>query len=123
MKINREFEKPSLLNVFYDGDYNGRGIDFKTDGSYIMDEMAIGFIDYSYGTYSIRNNKTTLNPPTKGGHHDIRYMLILDSKDGSDLFAMQTDSLGNILDEYIKYRIVVDNRDKMKSDSLRDDRK
>ena len=80
--------------------------------------MAIGFTDYSYGTYSIRNNKITLNPPTKGGHHDIRYMLILDPKDGSDIFAMQTNSLGNILDEYIKYRIVVDNRDKMKSNSL-----
>ncbi|HMR18316.1 MAG TPA: hypothetical protein PKA53_03365 [Sphingobacterium sp.] len=113
IKKDREFNKPSLLNIFYDGSYNGRGIDFKMDGRYILDEMAIGFIDYSYGTYTISNNKITLNPPYKKGSQDIiSHMLILGGEEGSGLFAVETDSLGNILNERIKYRVTVDNRGK-----------
>src|SRR5690348_8812542 len=28
MRINNRFNKPTLLKVYYDGDYNGTGIDF-----------------------------------------------------------------------------------------------
>lgn len=40
-KNNSEFNKPTLVRAYYDGDFNGTSIDFKTDGTYIFDNHAI----------------------------------------------------------------------------------
>src|SRR5690554_2970376 len=32
-KINSNFDKPTLVRIYYDGDFNGTSIDFKTDGT------------------------------------------------------------------------------------------
>ena len=56
-KINYDFKKPTLLKVYYDGDFNGAGIDFKKDGTYIFDNSAIGLSDYLYGNYQINVGK------------------------------------------------------------------
>ncbi|WP_445456424.1 hypothetical protein [Flavobacterium sp. HNIBRBA15423] len=51
IRTQLKFDKPTLVKVFYDGDFNGTGIDFKTDGTYIFDNSTIGLLsDYFYGT-------------------------------------------------------------------------
>ncbi|MBL1411433.1 hypothetical protein [Sphingobacterium faecale] len=108
--VDKAFEKPTLLNAFYDGSYNGRGIDFEMDGTYIMDEMAIGFVDYAYGTYRLDSNRIIFDPSTEGSKHNIRYMLIVEPKNGDDLYLLETDSIGKSTDENVKYGVRVDNR-------------
>ena len=108
--VDKTFEKPTLLNAFYDGSYNGRGIDFKADGTYIMDDMAIGFVDYAYGTYSLDSNRIILDPPTEGSKHNIHYMVIVEPKNGDDLYLLETDSIGKSTAPNVKYRVRVDNR-------------
>lgn len=61
ININSTFSKPTLLRAYYDGDFNGSSIDFKTDNTYIFENSAIGFSTYIYGNYSIIENKITLD--------------------------------------------------------------
>ena len=61
IQIKTNFDKPTHVRIFYDGDFNGTGIDFKTDGTYIFDNSAIGLSNFQYGTYKIIGNKITLD--------------------------------------------------------------
>jgi hypothetical protein len=47
--VNHEFDKPTLLKVYYSWDFNGIGIDFRTDRTYILNNSAIGPGNYFYG--------------------------------------------------------------------------
>ncbi len=60
-QVKDNFNKPTLLKVYYDGDYNGTAIDFKTDGTFIFDNNCIGFNWYMYGNYTITDNKIFLD--------------------------------------------------------------
>lgn len=53
LRINAQFNSPTLLKVFLDGDFNGISIDFKEDGHFILGDWAVGFSDYSHGEYQI----------------------------------------------------------------------
>jgi hypothetical protein len=106
--INRNFNKPTLLRVYYDGDYNGSGIDFKTDGSYIFDNSAIGVSDFYYGTYQINGNRITLDKDTIENLTQLRYLEIQeDSK--PDMYLLNISESGILIGTH-KFRIIVDNR-------------
>ena len=119
--IKADFEKPSLLAVYYDGDINGSGIDFKNDGTYIFQSSAVGLSNFKYGTYKIYGDKividnneldnvvTTNLLEVRLGH--VEYA----DSTRSERFLYQLSNSGHILDEAIEFRVVVDNRNKSTS--------
>lgn len=115
-KIQQNFDKPTLIKVFYDGDYNGVGIDFKEDGTYIFDNSAIGLSDYTYGTYKINGANITLDRNQIDNLVNLRHLKIdekeINYPDGArkELYLFQVDSNGKIIDPTIAYRVTIDNR-------------
>lgn len=115
IKINNIFNKPTTLKVFYDGDFNGTGIDFKNDGTYIFDNSAIGISDYFYGTYKIEGNKITMDKDTIDNLTNFKFLEIKDKQseeEETDLYLFQVDSLGNVIEHSDKFRVTIDNRKK-----------
>ncbi|WKW45474.1 hypothetical protein P3875_06695 [Myroides sp. JBRI-B21084] len=103
------------MKVFYDGDFNGTGIDFKTDGTYIFDNSAIGISDYFYGTYRIDENKITMDKDTIDNLTNFKFLEIKDKEleqGKTDLFLYQVDSLGNAIERSDEFRVTIDNRKK-----------
>lgn len=109
-RIQFVLDKPTLLRVFYDGDFNGTGFDFKTDGTYIYDDWAIGFSDYKYGKYSISGNTITLDEYL-GNEIVVSKRLEIKHAEIEELYYLyQTDSKGEIFQNNTKFRVVIDNR-------------
>lgn len=114
-KNESDLNKPTLVRVCYDGDFNGTGIDFKTDGTYIFDNSAIGLSDYTYGTYKIKGQKITLD---KNEIENIIKTNLLEIKDikenGVDYLAgeylFQIGPNGSEIKRATKFRVVEDNR-------------
>ena len=114
-KNESDLNKPTLVRVFYDGDFNGTGIDFKTDGTYIFDNSAIGLSDYTYGTYEISGQKITLDKNEIDNVIKTNLLEIKDIKEnGVDYLAgeylFQIEPNGNEITRATKFRVVVDNR-------------
>ncbi len=112
LTINK-FNKQTLLKVYYDGDINGTGIDFKTDGTYIFENSAMGLSDYFYGKYKIIENKITLDKDKFDNLTNLKYLEIRESKienNPTELYLYQIDSLGNLFDNSDKFRVTIDNR-------------
>lgn len=97
--IYQEFNKSSLIKVYYDGDYNEVSVDFKQDGTYIIDDFSIGFNHYEYGYYRIEGDTISLNYNETG-----LYQLIFKKK-GVDIFLIQNEPS-------FELRIIEDNRKK-----------
>ena len=119
LTINHQFDKPTLLKVFYDGDFNGTGIDFKTDRTYILDNSAIGLSNYYYGTYTIDGNKITLDKDKIDNIPNLKHLeiikkdsLLLPDEKQSDRYLYQVDENGKVINNSGKYRVVIDNRKK-----------
>jgi len=116
MQINKNFDKPTLIRIYYDGDFNGTGIDFKTDGTYIFDNSAIGMSDYQYGTFTIKGNEITLDKSEldnviKTNRLEIRPKTI-EYSDRTEIenYVYQTDENAEILKSETEFRVVIDNR-------------
>jgi hypothetical protein len=118
IRITNNFNKPTLLKVYYNGDYNGTGIDFKADGTYIFDNSSIGFSDYYFGKYQINGNKITLDRDTIDNltnlrNLELRYKKIQNETEAKkELTLIQMDENNNIVEGAAEYRVVVDNRRK-----------
>ena len=114
--IQRDFNKPSLLRVFYDGDFNGTAIDFKEDGTFIFDNSAIGTSSYTYGTYKILGDKITLDKKS------LENVIVTDKleirkkepkhTDGiqADKYIYQIDKNSNAMVDETIFKVIVDNR-------------
>lgn len=115
-KIQRNFSKPTLIKVFYDGDYNGTAIDFKKDGTFIFDNSAIGLSDYTYGTYEINGNKITLDRDQIDNLTNLKHLKIdekqINNQEGTkkELYLFQVDTNGKLIDNGFEYRVTIDNR-------------
>ncbi|MEN2401033.1 hypothetical protein GKZ90_0014700 [Flavobacterium sp. MC2016-06] len=116
IQIQNDFNKPTLLKVFYNGDYNGIGIDFKTNGTYIFDNSAIGMSNFYYGTYKIEGNKITLDRDKIDNLNNLRNLEIKEKEINSatgtekELYLFEVDKNGNNIDRATEYRVKVDNR-------------
>ena len=116
IQINSNFNKPTLVRIFYDGDFNGTGIDFKTDGTYIFDNSAIGLSNFQYGTYKIIGNKITLDKNKidnviKTYQLEIRPKKIeYSDSTKTENYAYQVNEKGKILRNETEFRVVIDNR-------------
>ena len=116
IKIQNNFNKPTLLKVFYDGDYNGAAIDFKKNGTYIFDNCAIGLCDYTYGEYKINGNNITLDKDNIGNITNLKHLEIkekqIEYRDSarSELYLFQVDEKSNIIEGGLEYRVTIDNR-------------
>ncbi|KXX69366.1 hypothetical protein [Flammeovirga sp. SJP92] len=118
VQINTTFDKPTLVRIFYDGDYNGTGIDFKTDGSYIFNNSSLGLSEYRYGTYKINDNtividKKNLEKVVLTNKLEIRTDTVayLDHS-VAHKYVYQIDKSGEILVNATIFRLIVDNRNK-----------
>jgi hypothetical protein len=116
IKIHNDFNKPTLLKAYYNGDYNGTKIDFKTDGTYVFENYAIGLSDYYFGNYNIIGNKITLDRDTIDNLTNLRNLEVREkavqfkAERKSMLYLFQVDVNGNIVNGSCEYRVVVDNR-------------
>ena len=115
LKNNAEFNKPTLVRVYYDGDFNGTSIDFKTDGTYIFDNFAIGFSDYVHGNYKIDGQKIILDKKEIDNVIKTDLLEIKDIKEnGIDYLAgkylFQIEPSGKEIKKVTKFRVVIDNR-------------
>lgn len=110
------FNKPSLLKVFYDGDFNGTAIDFKVDKTYILDNAAIGISNYFYGTYHIQGHKITMDKDTIDNLDNLKYLELreIENDNGTKKwYLMQVDNNGIINEESDNsFRVIIDNRNK-----------
>lgn len=115
-KIQRNFNKPTLIKVYYDGDFNATAIDFKKDGTFIFDNYAIGLSDYTYGKYEIDGNKITLDRDKIDNLKNLKYLeldeKLINYKEGTkkELYLFQVDSKGKLIDSGLEYRVTIDNR-------------
>lgn len=114
--IQKNFNKPTLIKVFYDGDNNGTAIDFKKDGTYIFDNSAIGLSDYTYGTYEIIGNIITLDRDQIDNLTNLKHLKIdekqinYQDKTKKELYLFQVDTNGREIDRTMEYRVTIDNR-------------
>ena len=114
-KNNAEFNKPTLVRAYYDGDFNGTSIDLKTDGTYIFDNHAIGFSDYVYGNYKIDDKFISLDRNEINGVIKTDLLEIKNfTENGVDFmtgtYILQIEPNGNVIERATKFRIVEDNR-------------
>lgn len=120
VKIQRNLDKPTLIKVFHDGDFNGIGIDFKKDGSYILNNSSIGFSDYFYGNFKIQGDKISMDREQIENIKNLQYLGIfnieIEYQDGikSEPYLFMIDKNGKKIDEPFKFRVVIDNRNKTK---------
>ena len=115
IQIQSNFDKPTLLRIYHDGDFNGTSIDFKTDGTYIFNNSAIGLSNFQYGEYQINGNQITLDRSKldfiKTNRLAIQPKVIkyLDRTE-NDKYVYQVDKYGKVLKNSTEFRLVVDNR-------------
>ena len=119
LKINHEFDKPTLLKVYNAGDFNGTGIDFKTDRTYILINSAIGLSNYFYGTYTIDGNKITLDKDRIDNIPNLKHLEIikkeklkLADEQQTENYLYLVDKNGEVIKNSEKYSVVIDNRNK-----------
>ena len=115
--INKNFNKPTLVKVFYDGDFNGTGIDFKKDGTYIFDNFCLGS-NYEYGTYQINGDEIKLDRNEidnviKSNRLKIALKTINYQEEvKEENYVFQVDEFGDKMKNEIEFRVTIDNRKK-----------
>lgn len=115
--INKNFNKPTLVKVFYDGDFNGTGIDFKKDGTYIFDNYCLGS-NYEYGTYQIKGNEIELDRDQidnviKSNRLKIASKTInYQDETKEENYMFQVDEFGDKMKNKKEFRVTIDNRKK-----------
>jgi hypothetical protein len=108
--IQKQFNKPTLVKAYYDGDINATGIDFKEDGTYVFDNYAIGIIDYQYGTYQFSGDIIALDKRKLGDVIETGRLKIDDTRREDGKYLIQVDANGQPVDDATEFRITVDNR-------------
>ncbi|MFT6963761.1 MAG: hypothetical protein ACJAWV_003499 [Flammeovirgaceae bacterium] len=110
---NYQFNKPTLVKVLYDGGYNGIAIDFKTDGTFITNDSAMFGSIYSYGEYSIENNKIVLIGGELSSFFHSNRLLITEFAVGigdSRKRVYQVDDTETKIPNSTEFKLTVDNR-------------
>jgi len=115
--INNDFNKQTLVKVFYNGDFNGTGIDFKKDGTYIFDNFCLGS-NYEYGTYQINGDYIELDRNEIDHVIKSKWLKIVlqtvscQDEIKEENYVFQIDEFGHKMKEEIEFRVVIDNRKK-----------
>jgi hypothetical protein len=115
-KNNSYFNKPTLIRGYYDGDFNGSGIDFKKDGTYVFENHAMGFSDFIFGLYKIEENIITLDRNDidnviKTNKLEIKsYLIKYPEEDKDEKFLIQIRENGEELKGESGLKIIIDNR-------------
>ena len=115
-KNNSYFNKPTLIRGYYDGDFNGSGIDLKKDGTYVFENHAMGFSDYIFGSYKIEENIITLDRNDidnviKTNKLEIKsYLIKYPEEDKDENFLIQIRENGEQLKGGSGLKIIIDNR-------------
>ena len=105
-----------MIRGYYDGDYNGSGIDFKKDGTYILENHAMGFSDFFFGFYEIEENiitfdKNDIDNVIKSNKLMIKnYLIKYPEKDKNEKYLIQINENGNELTIESRFKIIIDNR-------------
>lgn len=114
--IKNDLNKTSLLRVFCNGDYNGAGIDFKTDGTYIFNNSSIGISSNKFGTYLISGDriildKKRLNNVVLTNTLEIRNKEVEDAEGNRvEKYLYQVSDDGQAISNATEFQVIVDNR-------------
>ena len=109
-QIQSQFNKPTLVKAYYDGDINGTGIDLKEDGTYVFDNSAIGISDYQYGTYRVSGGIITLDRSELANVIETGRLRIDENRRQNEKYLVQIDDSGQVVDDATEFRITIDNR-------------
>lgn len=107
--VQRNFNKPTLLEVFYDGNFNGTRMTFKTDGTYIFENSVIGMFDYKYGTYKIDSDLIILDKDEIDNVIESNKLRI-EVNDHAKPHVIQLDSENNMIKTATIFEVTMDNR-------------
>jgi hypothetical protein len=117
---HRKKYSPTLISGFNDGGYNGFGVDFKTDGRYVMTNGGGLGVSYFYGTYSIKDSIIILDQSDIDNCIKTNILVIRTEnyyvRDSIDLvkpkanYITQIDSSGNEINPQFRFRVTEDNR-------------
>lgn len=116
-KIFSKFNRPTLIKIFYDGDYNGLGIDFKTNGTYILESSAVGISDYTFGSYKMKGNSIILDEHVTK-ENISKYLTIRPgaflhkNQERTKYIVLQSGEKGQIIDTTFIFNVIIDNRKK-----------
>ena len=116
VKLQSNFEKPTLLQLFHKGKFNRTTIDFKTDGTYIFDNAATELKDFKYGRYQldgnrIRLDKSELDSVIKTNLLEIQSKKVAATNETKS-YVYQINDKGEILQNKVVFEVLLDNRKK-----------
>lgn len=106
-KVCYDINKPSLVNVMYDGDINSAALDLKKDGTYVFINSSWGGSNYIYGTYTINGNKINLD---KSNLDNVVLTPHLEIKDIDTIPYLVQLKNGAIINYELQFKVIADNR-------------
>ena len=114
---------PTLISGFNDGGFNGFSVDFKTDGTYVMANGSGLGQSYFYGKYTLKDSIITIDKSSIDNGIKTNKLVIRNEnyylKDSIDLlkskanYITQVDSNGIEIDKEFRFRVTVDNRNRL----------
>ncbi len=102
------FNQKSTLKITTDADFNGVTMDFKADGTYILNSYSIG-ANYLYGSYTIRENHIHLQPDNPTGTRISDNLMIVIGENGTQT-AVEVDGMGKEMANSTRFQLIEDNR-------------
>lgn len=106
MSIIRQqyFNQKSTLKVATAADFNGVTMDFKADGTYVLNSYSIG-ANYHYGSYTIRQNRIHLQPD-KANKNPISDWLTIITEENGKKIVVEVDEMGIELERVTRFQVM-----------------
>lgn len=106
MSITRQqyFNQKSTLKVATAADFNGVTMDFKADGTYVLNSYCIG-ANYHYGSYTIRENHIHLQPD-KANEDPISERLLIMTTETGEKVVVEVDEMGVALERGTRFQVM-----------------
>ncbi len=116
--IGVKMNSPTLIRGFYDGDFNGFSVDFKSNGSYIMANGSGLGESYFYGNYTLKDSIITLDKSNIDNCIKTNILVIRkeqytpdDSNYKKEIkYIIQIDNKGKEIINELSFRVTIDNR-------------
>ncbi len=111
-KLDLRDSSPIIIKAFYDGGYNGVGLELREDNTYkITNGSGLGGEDFR-GTFKINDSLVILDKSSIDNVIKSEYLIIPNpTKDSSDSYIYQYDTnTKSIITEELSFRITEDNR-------------
>lgn len=98
------FNQKSLLKIATEPDFNCMTVDFKADGTYILDSYSIG-ANYHYGSYTIRENHIHVQPDEANKNPISEKLTIMTTETGEKI-VVEVDETGMELEKATRFQVM-----------------